>query len=68
MKNDANVIKLSANNIEVIPSDRRLVERCSAQQRIQKFLPSGERRCSPGRREFDIIFMELEIAQLCFAD
>ncbi|WP_173391742.1 hypothetical protein [Sulfuricella denitrificans] len=44
---------LPVYKVEFIPAERRLIERCSALQRLKERLPSGERRTSPGRREAD---------------
>jgi hypothetical protein len=64
METTASSIRPSVYNVEFEGPERRLVERCTAQQRINSFLSSGERRFSPGRREHDLKIMELQISLL----
>lgn len=44
---------LPVYDVEYIPAERRLSDRCVPQQRLKEILPSGERRTSPGRRKDD---------------
>lgn len=44
---------LPTYEVEFIPAERRIAQRCSPLQRINERLPSGERRKSPGRRADD---------------
>ncbi|BCB27509.1 hypothetical protein SKTS_23950 [Sulfurimicrobium lacus] len=44
---------LPVYEVEFIPAERRITQRCSPLQRINDPLPSGERRTSPGRRADD---------------
>lgn len=44
---------LPVYDVEFLPAERRVAERCSPLQRLKELLPSGERRTSPGRRQDD---------------
>lgn len=44
---------LPVYEVEFLPAERRLAERCSSLQRLKEVLASGERRISPGRRKSD---------------
>lgn len=44
---------LPVYEVEFLPAERRVAERCSPLQRLNEVLPSGERRISPGRRKSD---------------
>jgi hypothetical protein len=44
---------LPVYEVEFLPVERRVFERCGPLQRLKEFLASGERRTSPGRRQDD---------------
>ena len=44
---------LPVYEVEFIPAERRIIERCGPLQRLKEVLASGERRISPGRRKSD---------------
>ncbi|TCV84317.1 hypothetical protein [Sulfurirhabdus autotrophica] len=44
---------LPVYEVEYLPAERRVSDRCEPIQRLMELLPSSERRKSPGRREDD---------------
>jgi len=44
---------LPVYEVEFVPTERRMIERCGPLQRLKEVLASGERRISPGRRKSD---------------